>query len=189
LIGLSGVSHAGFLLIGVIAAQKVDWATNAILFYLFAYLLASAAVFSVLAHLGKDDDSELTLDDLGDLAKRNGFLGLALAVGIGSLAGIPPLAGFIGKLLIFVAAFKAELYGLLGVAVIGVVVSIYYYFGIIKAAFFDVWRYQDEDEETPEEPVPGASLQFLGKLAILVAVVGTIVLGFYQSPLGSWLAG
>lgn len=189
LIGLSGVSHAGFLLIGVIAAEKVDWATNAILFYLFAYLLASAAVFSVLAHLGKEDDSELTLDDLGDLAKRNGFLGLALAVGIGSLAGIPPLAGFIGKLLIFVAAFKAELYGLLGVAVIGVVVSIYYYFGIIKAAFFEVWRYQDEDEETPEEPVPGESLQLLGKLAILVAVVGTIVLGFYQSPLGSWLAG
>jgi NADH-quinone oxidoreductase subunit N len=171
LIGLSGVSHAGFLLIGVIAAEKVDWATNAILFYLFAYLLASAAVFSVLAHLGKEDDSELTLDDLGDLAKRNGFLGLALAVGIGSLAGIPPLAGFIGKLLIFVAAFKAELYGLLGVAVIGVVVSIYYYFGIIKAAFFEVWRYQDEDEETPEEPVPGESLQLLGKLAILVAVV------------------
>ena len=70
-----------------------------------------------------------------DLAKRNGFLGLALAVGVGSLAGIPPLAGFIGKLLIFVAAFQAEQYGLLGVAVVGVVFSIYYYFGIIKAAF------------------------------------------------------
>lgn len=189
LIGLSGVSHAGFLLIGVIAAEKVDWASNAILFYLFAYLLASAAVFAVLVHTAKEDDSELTLDDLGDLAKKNGFLGLALAVGVGSLAGIPPLAGFIGKLLIFVAAFQAELYGLLAVAVIGVVVSIYYYFGIIKAAFFEVFRFQDEDEETPEEIVPGASLHFLGKLAILVAVVGTIVLGFYQSPLGSWLAG
>ena len=189
LIGLSGVSHAGFLLIGIVAAEKVEWATDAILFYLFAYLLASAAVFAVLAHIAKENDSELTLDDLGDLAKRNGFLGLALAVGIGSLAGIPPLAGFIGKLLIFVAAFKAELYGLLAVAVIGVVVSIYYYFGVIKAAFFDVWRFQDEDEETPETLVPGASLQILGKLAILIAVVGTIVLGFYQSPLGSWLAG
>ncbi len=189
LIGLSGVSHAGFLLIGVIAAREVEWATQAVIFYLFAYLLASAAVFSVMAHTAKENDSELTLDDLGDLAKKNGFLGLALAVGVGSLAGIPPLAGFIGKMLIFVAAFKAELYGLLAVAVIGVVVSIYYYFGIIKAAFFDVWRFQDEDEETPEEPIPGASLQLLGKLAILVAVVGTIVLGFYQSPFAGWLAG
>ena len=189
LIGLSGVSHAGFLLIGVIAAQKVDWATNAVMFYLFAYLLASAAVFAVMVHTAKDDDSELSLDDLGDLAKKNGFLGFALAVGVGSLAGIPPLAGFIGKLLIFVAAFQAELYSLLAVAVIGVVVSIYYYFGVLKSAFFETWQFKDDDEEEVEEPIPGASLRLLGKLAILVAIVGTIVLGFYQVPLGSWLAG
>lgn len=188
-IGLSGVSHAGFLLIGVIAAQTVDWATAAILFYLFAYLLASAAVFSVLAHLDKEDDSDLTLDDLGNLAQKNGFLGMALAVGIGSLAGIPPLAGFIGKLLIFVAAFKAELYGLLGVAIVGVVVSIYYYFGIIKSAFFEAWQFQVEEGEGDPTRSSGASLGFLGKLTILVAVAGTIVLGFYQTPLGSWLTG
>ncbi len=189
LLGLSGVSHAGFLLIGVVAARSVEWASTAVMFYLFAYLLASAAVFAVMVHLGKDDDSDLTLDDLGDLAHKNGFLGMALAVGIGSLAGIPPLAGFIGKLLIFVAAFEAELYGLLAVAVIGVVVSIYYYFGILKSAFFEVWRFQDDDEETPEEPVPGASLRFFGKVAIVLAVAGTIVLGFYQNPLSSLLGG
>lgn len=189
-IGLSGVSHAGFLLIGIVAARNVEWAINAVIFYLFAYLLASAAVFAVLAHLDKERDAELTLDDLGDLAKKNGFLGLALAVGVGSLAGIPPLAGFIGKLLIFVAAFQAELYGLLAVAIIGVVVSIYYYFGIIKAAFFEVWRFQDDDEDAAEEElVPGSSLELLGKLAILVAIAGTILLGFYQSPFGSLLAG
>ncbi len=189
LIGLSGVSHAGFLLIGVIAVQKVDWAMNAVMFYLFAYLLASAAVFAVMVHTAKDDDSELSLDDLGDLAKKNGFLGFALAVGVGSLAGIPPLAGFIGKLLIFVAAFQAELYLLLAVAVIGVVVSIYYYFGVLKSAFFETWQFKDDDEDEVEEPIPGASLRLLGKLTILVAVIGTVVLGFYQVPLGSWLSG
>jgi NADH-quinone oxidoreductase subunit N len=187
-IGLSGVSHAGFLLIGVIAAQTVDWALIAILFYLFAYLLASAAVFSVLVHINKDDDSDLTLDDLGDLAKKNGFLGLALAVGVGSLAGIPPLAGFIGKLLIFIAAFKAELYGLLGVAIVGVVVSIYYYFGILKSAFFDVWQFQADEEEAPTA-IPGSALGFLGRLAIVIAIAGTLLLGFYQSPFSSWLVG
>lgn len=186
-IGMSGVSHAGFLLIGVIAAQSVGWANNAIIFYLFAYMLASMAVFSVLAHMPQDNDAELTLDDLGDLAKRNGFLGMALAVGIGSLAGIPPLAGFIGKLLIFVAAFKAELYGLLAVGIIGVVASIYYYFGVIKSAFFEAWSFSDEEEEAPA--APGETLQLLGRLTILIAVAGTIVLGFCQSPLGDWLAG
>jgi NADH-quinone oxidoreductase subunit N len=145
-------------------------------------------VFSVLVHLNKDDDSDLTLDDLGDLAKKNGFLGLALAVGVGSLAGIPPLAGFIGKLLIFIAAFKAELYGLLGVAIFGVVVSIYYYFGILKSAFFDVWQFQTDEEEAPTV-VPGSALGFLGKVAIVIAIAGTLLLGFYQSPFSSWLVG
>jgi NADH-quinone oxidoreductase subunit N len=151
-------------------------------------LLASAAVFSVLVHLNKDDDSDLTLDDLGDLAKKNGFLGLALAVGVGSLAGIPPLAGFIGKLLIFIAAFKAELYGLLGVAIVGVVVSIYYYFGILKSAFFDLWQFQADEEEAPTA-IPGSALGFLGKLAIVIAIAGTLLLGLYQSPFSSWLVG
>ena len=158
------------------------------MFYLFAYLLASIAVFAVMAHIDGTSDSELSLDDLGDLAKRNGFLGLALAVGVGSLAGIPPLGGFIGKLLIFVAAFQAEQHGLLGVAVVGVVISIYYYFGIIKAAFFEAWRFSEDGEETAEY-VPGSRLGFLGKLAIVAVVAGTIVIGFYQAPLSSMLAG
>lgn len=190
LIGLSGVSHAGFLLIGVIAAQTVPAATNWVLFYLFAYLLGSMAVFAVFAHLPKEWDSDLELDDLGDLAKRNGFLGIALAIGIGSLAGIPPLAGFIGKFLIFVAAFKAELYMLLGVGIVGVVISIYYYFGVIKAAFFEVWRFTDEEEDRESaRALPGANLTGLGKLAILFAVAGSVVLGFFQGPLGAWLSG
>ncbi|EDY81257.1 proton-translocating NADH-quinone oxidoreductase, chain N subfamily [Verrucomicrobiia bacterium DG1235] len=190
MIGLSGVSHAGFLLVGVVAVQTVPEATNWVLFYLFAYLLGSMAVFCVLAHLPKEWDADLSLDDLGDLAKKNGFLGIALAIGIGSLAGIPPLAGFIGKFLIFVAAFKAELYVLLGVGIVGVVISIYYYFGVIKAAFFEVWSFTDEDEKSDAPAVlPGQSLTALGRLAIVFAVGGSIVLGFFQGPLGSWLSG
>ena len=82
--------------------------------------LASIAVFAVMAHIDGASDSELSLDDLGDLAKRNGFSWSALGSGHRILAGIPPLAGFIGKLLIFVATFQAEQYGPLGVAVVGV---------------------------------------------------------------------
>ncbi len=189
-IGLSGVSHAGFLLIGVIAAQAVPQATAWVLFYLFAYLLGSMAVFGSLVHLPKAADAELELDDLGDLAKKNGFLGFALTVGIGSLAGIPPLAGFIGKFLLFVAAFKAELYALLAVAIVGVVVSIYYYFGVIKGAFFEIWRFQDDEEATPSETAqPGDLLTWLGRLTIGFALVGSIVLGVFQGPVGAWLGG
>lgn len=188
-LGLSGVSHAGFLLVGIVALRTVPEVANWVLFYLFAYLLASMAVFVVLAHLPKENDSELDLDDLDGLAKQNGFLGIALAVGIGSLAGIPPLAGFVGKFLIFVAAFKAELYGLLAVAIVGVVISIYYYFGVIKSAFFEIWRYKEEDEEAKPKAVPGEMLTFLGKATLLIAVVGSVLLGVYQSPVGLWFSG
>lgn len=189
MIGLSGVSHAGFLLIGIVASQTIGWAVNAVVFYLFAYLLGSVAVFGVLAHLPKESDSDLDVDDLGDLAKKNGFLGFTLAVGIGSLAGIPPLAGFIGKFLIFVAAFQAQLYTLLAVGILCVVISIYYYFGVIKAAFFDTFRFSDEEEETAIRAQPGELLTFLGRLTLLVAITGSIALGFFQGPLGTWLSG
>jgi NADH-quinone oxidoreductase subunit N len=192
LIGLSGVSHAGYLMLGVIAALTPgvgSQAIGAVFFYLFAYLLASFAVFGVMTHLAGSNDSDQELDHYQDLAKTNPFLAGVLAVGLGSLAGIPPLAGFMGKLFIFVVAFKAGLYWLLAVAVVGVVVSIYYYFGWIKAAFFAQWR----------PPLPAGSVADARPVRVAVSLpfgvlLGTlatasIVLGFYQGPLGAWLLG
>jgi NADH-quinone oxidoreductase subunit N len=184
LMGLSGVSHAGYLLLGVIAAFTVPWAAGAVWFYLFTYLLASMAVFGVMAYVGGPDDAGQELDHYEHLAKTRPFLGGVLAVGVGSLAGIPPLAGFMGKLLLFLAAFEAHLYGLLVVAIGGVVVSIYYYFGWIKAAFFEAWR--------PATPVPApvpapAPVPWVGVVTLSALALATILLGFYQDPLTSWL--
>ena len=184
LIGLSGVSHAGFLLLGVIAAPLVPGATGAVLFYLFAYLIASFAVFGVMAHVAGGDDTNQELDHYSGLAKDSPFLATVLAVALGSLAGIPPLAGFMGKLFIFIAAFKAGLYGLLAIAVVGVVVSIYYYFGWIRAAFFETW--------TPVggsvNPAPArTAVGFGARFALGLLALSTIVFGFYQGPLGAWL--
>jgi NADH-quinone oxidoreductase subunit N len=183
LIGLSGVSHAGFLLLGVAAASRAPMAVGSIYFYLFAYLLASFAVFGVMTHLAGANDTDQELDHYAGLAKTNPFLALVLAVGLGSLAGIPPLVGFMGKLFIFISAFQAGLYGLIAVAVVGVVISIYYYFGWIKAAFFETWATSPEapakPARTPVDLVTGIAL---GALAL-----STVVLGFYQGPLGAWL--
>ncbi len=183
LIGLSGVSHAGFLLLGVAAASRAPMAVGSIYFYLFAYLLASFAVFGVMTHLAGANDTDQELDHYAGLAKTNPFLALVLAVGLGSLAGIPPLVGFMGKLFIFISAFQAGLYGLIAVAVVGVVISIYYYFGWIKAAFFETWATSPDapakPARTPVDLVTGIAL---GALAL-----STVVLGFYQGPLGAWL--
>lgn len=181
LIGLSGVSHAGFLLLGVIASRYVPMALGAVNFYLFAYLLASFAVFGVMAHVAGSDDADQDLDHYAGLVKRSPFLATVLAVGLGSLAGIPPLAGFMGKLFIFIAAFKAGFYGLLAIAICGVVISIYYYFGWIRAAFF-------ETRATAKAPATPISVNWGARLVLTVLAVLTVALGFYQGPLGAWVS-
>jgi NADH-quinone oxidoreductase subunit N len=190
LMGLSGVSHAGYLLVGVIAGCREPLAVGAVYFYLLAYLLASFAVFMVMAHVSGGDDTDQDLEHYANLARERPFLGAVLAVGLGSLAGIPPLAGFMGKLLIFIAAFKAAadlplLYWLLLVAVAGVVISIYYYFGWIKAAFFPAWR---------PPPMPGDAaapvivrVGLTAGVTMVVLAFASVILGFYQGPLGAWL--
>lgn len=185
LMGLSGVSHAGFLLIGVTASLTVPWAATAVWFYLFTYMLASMAVFGVMAHLAGENDAVQDIDSYDQLAKGKPFLAAVLAIGIGSLAGIPPLAGFMGKLLIFLAAFQAHLYGLLAFAVIGVVISIYYYFGWIKAACFAT---PQPDAPVATQPTTaGATPNLFGKLVLGSLALATLVLGFCQTPLTSWL--
>ena len=188
LIGLSGVSHAGYLLLGVIAAYHEPAAIGAVYFYLLAYLLASFAVFAVMAHVSGGDDADQDLEHYANLARERPFLGTVLAIGLGSLAGIPPLAGFMGKLLIFIFAFKAGLFGLLAVAIVGVVISIYYYFGWIRAAFFPSAPLAPEPgAESPGPSIASVRLPVAAAMVLLAA--GSIVLGFYQGPLGAWLVG
>jgi NADH-quinone oxidoreductase subunit N len=186
LMGLSGVSHAGFLLIGVVASFTAPWAQGAVWFYLFTYLLGSMGVFAVMAYLAGENDAMQDLDDYDRLAKDRPLLAAVLAVGVGSLAGIPPLAGFMGKLLVFVAAFEARLYTLLGVAIVGVVLSIYYYFGWIKAAFFEAWR---PGQAAPAAPTAARTMPTtLGAIVLSALALATVVLGLFQQPLTSWLA-
>jgi NADH-quinone oxidoreductase subunit N len=184
LIGLSGVSHAGFLLLGVLAAQTSTLALGAIYFYLFAYLIASFAVFGVMTHLAGANDADQELDHYAGLGKENPFLATILAIGLGSLAGIPPLAGFMGKLFVFIAAYQAGYLWLLALAAVGVVISIYYYFGWIKAAFFETWTPPSDAAPTrpARTPVGLVAGVTLGALAL-----GSIALGFYQGPFGQWL--
>jgi NADH-quinone oxidoreductase subunit N len=186
LMGLSGVSHAGYLLIGVVASFTVPWAAGAVWFYLFTYLLASMAVFGVMAYLAGPDDADQELEHYERLARERPFLGGVLAVGVGSLAGIPPLAGFMGKLLLFVAAFQARLYLLLAVAVAGVVLSIFYYFGWIKAAFFESWTPPVVGTAPAARPVP-AGPSWAGWATLTLLALAIVALGVYQQPLTGWL--
>ena len=170
LMGLSGIAHAGYLLVGVIAAiNGVPGAKYAVIFYLATYLLASFAVFGVMAHVAESDDANQELEDYENLARERPFLAGVLTAGLGSLAGIPPLGGFIGKLFIFIAAYQAGLYGLLGVSVLGVVISIYYYFGWVRVAYFSN---PTEDEVEAAKPLCTCDRVVLGALVVATVLVG-----------------
>ena len=140
LLGYSSIANAGFLLLGVATLGREG--VSAILYYLAGYLFSVLGAFAVicvaLRHTNRDQDD---LTSLAGLHERSPLLAATLALAMVSLAGVPPLAGFVGKFLLLKAALTAAaaepwLYVLTGVAVIGVVISLYYYFRVIRAMYW-----------------------------------------------------
>lgn len=138
LMGYSGIAHAGYLLIGVIASfYESAWAAiGVVIFYLFTYLLGSFGVFAVMGHMATPADEDQELEDYHLLSKGHPFLASVLTIGMGSLTGVPPFVGFIGKFFILGLAFSLKLYWLVAIAIVGVVISVYYYFGWMREALF-----------------------------------------------------
>ena len=190
LMGLSGVAHAGYMLLGILAAFHVpEMATKALFFYLVTYLIASYAVFGVMTWHAGADDAEQDLRSYIDFGEKQPVLSFILVIGLASLAGIPPLGGFIGKMLLFMAAWKAGivagtalLHILLLFAVVGVAISIYYYFGWIQEATFYFWKLKPEDEakqkELESKYPKSLCTGFLCTLALLTVL--SVIIGFYQ---------
>lgn len=189
MLGLSGVAHAGYLLVAVMASMHFagdsDRAVWVLFFYLFIYLLASFAVFGVMGLANLKDETEQQFSDYEDLAKRHPWLGFVLVSGLGSLAGIPPFAGFIAKLLLISIAYEANLYFSLAAMIIGVVVSIFYYFGWIREITFHP-RPTFNDESAEEKEDPWAVIPRMGvfKFSLLALTISSLVLGIWQGPFG-----
>ena len=152
LLAYSGIANAGYLLMGIVAQSREG--TVAILYHLAGYLFTLVAAFMIINLLTREGEGE-DISCLAGLNKRSPFLALALTLCAVSLAGIPPLAGFFGKFLL-VKSVAAKAFGdvgyfaLLAVAVFGVVVSIYYYFGIIRTIYWS--------KDTPDNSPVGRSL-------------------------------
>jgi NADH-quinone oxidoreductase subunit N len=136
LLGYSSISNAGYLLLGVAAVNASGSA--AVLYYLAGYLFTLAAAFLVICVVMPDNDD---IGALAGLSRRSPVLAVALALVMVSLAGIPPLAGFLGKFLLLRAVIErgaadSGAYWLAGVAIIGVVISLYYYFAVIRVMYW-----------------------------------------------------
>lgn len=133
MLAFSSVSHAGYLLLAIIALS--DQSSKAVLYYTAAYSVASLAAFFVVHILqtnGKNDD----ITSFNGLGKSNPTLAFIMTIALLSLAGIPPLSGFLGKYFIFSAALEAGYLWLVLVAVLASLIGVYYYFRIIIAMYF-----------------------------------------------------
>ncbi|MGF1452055.1 MAG: NADH-quinone oxidoreductase subunit N [Opitutales bacterium] len=179
LMALSGIAHAGYLLLGVtaVAAGLVE-AWLAVFFYLVTYLFGSYSVFGVLTFASGVRDEQQEITSYRRFSRQQPFLSVVLVIGLASLAGIPPLAGFVGKLLLFVVAFQAGLIVPLVAAIVGVVASIYYYFGWMRLCIF-----ADDTAADPEPVQPRIRLSLDQKFAIGIMSGALLVLGVYQGTL------
>lgn len=144
LLGYSSIAHAGYLLVGVAAmAANVHHPVpggSAVLYYLGGYLFTVLAAFTVIAVVMRQADGE-DVTALAGLNERSPLLAATMTLAMVSLAGIPPLAGFFGKFLLFKAALEQgavqpAFYWLVGIAIVGVVISLYYYFGVVRAIYW-----------------------------------------------------
>ncbi len=166
LLAYSGIAHTGYILIGLATvgmSQAVSGQAQ-LLFYLAVFALAEIAVFTVVIAVTRHLESE-EITDFSGLGRRSPALGLALGIGLVSLTGLPPTAGFMAKLFIFSSAVTEGLIWLVIVAVINTVISAYYYFRVIKI----MWSSDDSSENLEVAPISRA--------VSLVTSAGLLVFG------------
>jgi NADH-quinone oxidoreductase subunit N len=135
MLAYSSIGHVGFALVGLAAANEAG--VKAIAIYAALYMLASIGTFAIVLMMKQKDRMVEDIRDLSGLAARQPMIALSMAIMMFSMAGIPPLAGFFGKLFVFQAAVDAGLYGLAVFGVVASVVSAFYYLRIIKVMYFD----------------------------------------------------
>jgi NADH-quinone oxidoreductase subunit N len=175
LLGYSSIAHAGYLLLGVAALNASGQA--AVMYYLAGYLFTVLAAFTVICLVARQTDTE-DISALAGLNQRSPLLAATITLAMASLAGIPPLAGFFGKFLLLKSAVEAAqatgnhgYYCLVFAALAGVVISLYYYFGVIRAIYWS--------KETPDlSPI---SLSAPAKLSVWICIAGMFWIGLFPN--------
>jgi len=171
LLAYSSIAQAGYMLTGVVAASPRG--VTATLLYLTGYALSNLGAFAAIIAFSNQTGSD-AIEDYAGLGKRAPALALALMICLLSLGGIPPTAGFIGKLYLFSAAIEKGLLWLAAVGVINSVISMACYWKVIRAMYILPAR-----AEGLGEPHPHYNLA----VAMGVTVAGVLVVGTFPGPL------
>src|SRR3989339_1629151 len=134
MLAYSSIAHAGYILIAFVIGDQGSSAS--ILYYLLVYTFMNIGAFTIVILLGRKGEENTGIESYAGLAGRHPLIALSMSIFLLSLAGIPPLAGFMGKFYVLSAAVKAQYYWLAVIGVLNSVVAVYYYLRVIMAMYF-----------------------------------------------------
>jgi NADH-quinone oxidoreductase subunit N len=184
MLAYSSIAHAGYALIGFVAAGRATGASGgtpglaSVMIYLALYSFMTLGAFAVIGMLRKGGIEGEEIEDFTGLAKRQPLAAFLMLLFMASLAGIPPTAGFIGKFYVFMAAVESGLAWLAAIALIFAAVSAYYYMRVVMVMYM---REPDPSSIAPRL-VTSPALSFV----LAFAVAGVILLGLFPDPLVSF---
>ena len=175
MLGYSSIAQAGTFLIGLAAVAahnpQMELGSSSVIFFLGTYAFTNLGAFLAIIAISNKIGSD-NISDYAGIYKRSPLLALGLAACLISLTGIPPTAGFWGKVYVFNAAVQADLVWLALVGVLNGVISAYYYLRVVLYMFT-----RDPETETAFKPNMGLGL------ALAIAVLGLFAIGIYPTPL------
>ncbi len=171
LLAYSSIAHAGYMMMGVVMLSQAG--LQAIMFYTAVYLFMNLGAFLVVILITEQTGSEDIAEYRG-LGWRAPFAAAVMTVFLASLTGLPPTAGFIGKVYLFSSVIEGGLWWLALVGVLNSAVSLYYYWRVVRTMYLD----------DPEKTEPIAFPAF-ANAALLVLLAGTLVFGLYFTPLAN----
>ena len=167
MLAFSSIAHAGYAMLGIVAATNDG--VSSVMYYMLVYTFMNIGAFGILALVARRNELKTNVSDFAALAYKNPLLAVVMTVLIFSLAGIPPMAGFLAKFYVFLAALKAGHPMLVLAAVVNSAIGIYYYLRFV------VVMYMREKDETEILPPLKASPALIA--ALLIAMYGVIGLG------------
>jgi NADH-quinone oxidoreductase subunit N len=164
-IAFSSIAQVGFILLGLTAGNATG--SSSAVFFLFVYTLSNLGILGVVGVVSDHGEKE-NIDDFRGFYKTNPFLGWVMALSLFSLAGIPPTAGFFGKMFLVAAGSGKGNFILIAFAALNMVISLYLYLRIIKAIFVD----------PNEQPISAVTTNVYQKLSLGACVAGIVLTGF-----------
>lgn len=167
MLAFSSIAHAGYALVGIAAASKTGM--SSVMYYMLVYAFMNIGAFGILALVARKNEQKTGVNDFTALAYTNPLLAATMTILIFSLAGIPPMAGFMAKFYVFMSAVNSGQIMLVLIAVINSAIGIYYYLR------FTIVMYMKEEDEA-EKLVPLKASPAL-VVALVIAVFGIIQLG------------